>query len=124
MTTGNPIGTSQTDFTFRGHKRLRLVAAGFALGFAVLVGKLGWLTLVEGGHGARTAQFDAKVRIPRPDITDRHGNVLATDIPVSSLYADPAKMIDVDEAVELLTGALPELNAQDLRRKLDKRKRR
>ena len=64
------------------------------------------------------------MRIPRPDITDRHGHVLATDIPVSSLYADPAKMIDVDEAVELLTGALPELNARDLRRKLDRRQRR
>jgi cell division protein FtsI (penicillin-binding protein 3) len=124
MTTPNPIENSHADFTFRGHKRLRLVVAGFALGFAVLIGKLGWLTLVEGGKVSQTAQFDAKVRIPRPDITDRHGNVLATDIPVSSLYADPAKMIDVDEAVELLTGALPELNAQALRRKLDKRKRR
>ena len=31
MSTINPIDASQTDFTFRGHKRLRLVVAGFAL---------------------------------------------------------------------------------------------
>ena len=124
MNTAGSISTSQVDDTFRGHKRLRLVIVGFALGFAVLLGKLAWLTLIEGANHRQTAQFDAKVRIPRPDITDRRGYVLATDIPVSSLYADPAKMIDIDEAVELLTGALPELNAKDLRRKLDRRKRR
>jgi len=124
MNTAKPTDKSRVDDTFRGHKRLRLVVAGFALGFAILIGKLAWLTLIEGGNGRQTAQFDAKVRIPRPDISDRNGNVLATDIPVSSLYADPAKMIDIDEAVELLTGALPELNAKDLRRKLDRRKRR
>ncbi|MGB7206853.1 MAG: penicillin-binding protein 2 [Anderseniella sp.] len=108
----------------RGHKRLRLVMTGFVLGFSVLVGKLGWLTIVEGGQNEQVAQFDEKTRIPRPDITDRFGNVLATDIPVSSLFADPAKMIDVDEAVELLTGALPDLDAVKLRKQLDNRKRR
>ena len=108
----------------RGHKRLRLVMTGFVLGFSVLVGKLGWLTIVEGGQNEQVAQFDEKTRIPRPDITDRFGNVLATDIPVSSLFADPAKMIDVDEAVELLTGALPDLDAVKLREQLDNRKRR
>jgi cell division protein FtsI (penicillin-binding protein 3) len=108
----------------RGHKRLRLVMAGFTLGFGVLIGKAGWLTLVEGANQDKTAQHDVKVRIPRPDISDRHGQTLATDIPVSSLYADPAKMIDIDEAVELLTAALPELVASDLRKKLSNRKRR
>ena len=115
---------AQAGATLRGHKRLRLVMVGFALGFSVLVGKLGWLTLIQGGKGVQSARFDARVRIPRPDITDRFGNVLATDIPVSSLYADPAKMLDIDEAVELLTGALPELNARDLRQKLDSGQRR
>ena len=124
MTENAMTGTTQKQVALRGHKRLRLVMAGFALGFSVLVGKLGWLTIIEGGQASQTAQFDAKVRIPRPDITDRYGNVLATDIPVSSLYADPAKMIDIDEAVELLTGALPELKTADLRKKLDNRKRR
>ena len=113
-------GTGQ----LRGHRRLRLVVAGFTLGFGVLIGKAGWLTLVEGPRHQLTAAHDVKVRIPRPDISDRNGTTLATDIPVSSLYADPAKMIDVDEAVELLTGALPELNSRDLRQKLSNRKRR
>jgi hypothetical protein len=55
----------------RGHKRLRLVMAGFTLGFGVLIGKAGWLTLVEGANQDKTAHHDVKVRIPRPDISDR-----------------------------------------------------
>ena len=122
--TAPAYGSASGSPALRGQKRLRLVVAGFAMGFAVLVGKAGWLTLVEGGGAQRNAASELKVRIPRPDISDRAGHTLAADIPVSSLYADPAKMIDIDEAVELLTGALPELNASDLRRKLDNRKRR
>ncbi len=57
-------------------------------------------------------------RLPRPDIVDRNGVLLATDVAVASLYADPSKIIDVDEAVELLTATVPDLDAKDLRRKL------
>ena len=52
-------------------------------------------------------------RLPRPDIIDRNGVVLATDIAVASLYADPRKIIDIDEAVELLTATVPDLDAKD-----------
>ena len=100
----------------RGQKRLRLVMAGFAACFLAITGKLGFLTgfnLVD-----PSAQAGAELRIPRPDIVDRNGVVLATDIKVSSLFANPRQIIDVDEAVEMLTAALPGLNARDLRTKL------
>lgn len=125
MTVTDPTsGSMSSNGMLRGHKRLRLVMAGFAMGLAVLVGKAGWLTIVEGGEGQQHARSGPEPRIPRPNISDRYGHTLAADIPVSSLYADPAKMIDIDEAVELLTGALPNLDGRDLRRKLENRKRR
>ncbi len=55
------------------------------------------------------------VATARPDILDRNGQVVATDLKTPSLFAEPRKMIDVDEAAELLTAELPDLDAGDLR---------
>jgi cell division protein FtsI (penicillin-binding protein 3) len=58
----------------------------------------------------------------RPDIVDRHGETLATDIKTISVFADPRDVIDKDEAVELLTAVLPDLDARELREKLNTRR--
>ncbi len=60
----------------------------------------------------------------RPDIVDRRGRLLATDIEAPSLSADPALIIDVDEVVERLIEVFPELDATELRRSLSDRTRR
>ncbi len=54
----------------------------------------------------------------RPDILDRNGQVLATDIRTVSLYAEPSKIIDPDEALEELTSVLPDLEPKSTYRKL------
>jgi cell division protein FtsI (penicillin-binding protein 3) len=54
----------------------------------------------------------------RPDILDRNGKVLATDIKTPSLFAEPRKLIDVDEATELLTAELPDLDSIEVRDRL------
>ena len=59
--------------------------------------------------------------MPRPDIVDRNGVVLATRRPSASLYADPRKIIDIDEAVELLTANVPDLDAKRCAHKLSSR---
>ncbi|NDV89068.1 penicillin-binding protein 2 [Aurantimonas aggregata] len=56
--------------------------------------------------------------VARPDIFDRNGNLLAMDLPVSSVYAEPHSIVDIDEAVEKLTAVLPDLDAADLYRDL------
>lgn len=54
----------------------------------------------------------------RPDIVDRRGNLLATDVDAASLFADPAIVSDADLTAERLVAAFPELDAADLRRQL------
>ncbi len=60
----------------------------------------------------------------RPDIVDRNGRLLATDVEVHSLYADPAKVLDVDEALEKLSAVLPDLDSSELHKALSDRDRR
>jgi len=56
--------------------------------------------------------------VHRPDILDRSGRLLATDIKGATLYADPAKVIDQDELAEQVHSVLPDVSAADLRAKL------
>ncbi|HEY6028348.1 MAG TPA: penicillin-binding protein 2, partial [Pseudolabrys sp.] len=51
-----------------------------------------------------------------------HGEILATDVKSPSLFAEPRKLIDVDEAVELLTATLPDLDAKELRERLSSKR--
>jgi len=55
----------------------------------------------------------------RPDLIDRNGEVLATDIKTASLYAEPRHIIDIDEAIEKLQTVLPDLDYQQTYRRLD-----
>ncbi|MFO1123330.1 MAG: penicillin-binding protein 2 [Hyphomicrobiales bacterium] len=100
-----------------GQNRIRLIALCFVGAFMAISVQLSLLTIwPRTGEEKDTAVREAP--LPRPDIVDRNGVLLATDIAVASLYADPRKIIDIDEAVELLTATLPDLDAKTLRQKL------
>ena len=101
--------------------RIRLVAVGFACIFGVIGGKLVYLGSKPEPQSLRRAASEAVSR-PRPEILDRNGEVLATDIKVMSVFAEPRRIIDKDEAVELLTAVLPDVNAKELRERLGSRK--
>jgi cell division protein FtsI (penicillin-binding protein 3) len=60
----------------------------------------------------------------RPDILDRGGRLVATDVAVPSLYADPAMILDLDEVIEKLARTFPDLDAVELRKSLGDRTRR
>ena len=100
----------------KGQNRLRLVVGVFLCIFMAIGGKL--IALTTEPQPVSAPHRESDMRLERPPIIDRNGEVLATDIPVPSLFADPRKIIDVDEAVELLTATLPGLDAKDLREKL------
>ena len=72
--------------------RIRLAAAGFACLFAVIGGKLVWLGFKPDPQTLRRAASEAVSR-PRPDIVDRNGVVLATDVKVMSVFAEPRRIV-------------------------------
>lgn len=66
----------------------------------------------------------APTNFARPDIIDRNGRLLATDVEVPSLFADPAIVLDRDELVEKLATVLPEIDQDELRGALADKTRR
>ncbi len=65
---------------------------------------------------------DQAVSGARPDLLDRNGEILATDIKTMSVFAEPNRIIDKDEAVELITAVLPDVDAKELRERLGSKK--
>jgi cell division protein FtsI (penicillin-binding protein 3) len=106
------------DGRLKGQNRIRLVGLVFCGFFGAISLQLGSLTLLKSSAAINPEVSQHEAARPRPDIIDRNGVVMATDIAVASLYADPRKISDIDEAVELITATLPELNAKTLREKL------
>jgi len=101
----------------RSRYRFRLACLAFALGFLLIGGRLVTLGFA-GSETSGGGLYDISTTVHRPDIVDRHGRLLATDIKGATLYADPAKVIDVDELAEQVTSVLPDVNASELRAKL------
>jgi cell division protein FtsI (penicillin-binding protein 3) len=101
-----------------GQNRIRLLSMIFCGSFLAIAVQLGQLTLRHKAKEVNVELATHQAPLPRPDIVDRNGVVMATDIAVASLYADPRKIIDMDEAVESITATLPELDSKALRQKL------
>ncbi|WP_293809160.1 penicillin-binding protein 2 [uncultured Bosea sp.] len=112
-------------FRMSGEKsepRVGLVILGFSALFLAITGRLVMLaTLPNEQVGLRRATSNA-ISAARPDIVDRNGEVMATDIRTVSVFAEPRRILDKDEATELLTAVLPDLDAKDLREKLGTKK--
>jgi cell division protein FtsI (penicillin-binding protein 3) len=110
----NPRGSVK----LAGQNRIRLVAIGFSIAFLAIAMQSANLTILKVAPVAEDVLAEHLLRIPRPDIIDRNGVVVATDIAVASLYADPRKILDVEEAVESITAIIPDLEAKALKAKL------
>lgn len=101
--------------------RGRIVAAGlaFALVYAAVGTRLIGLGMASDDHSAALASGSTQVSTVRPDILDRNGEVLATDVKSSSLYAEPKRILDVDEAIEALASVIPDMrHDESVRKKL------
>jgi len=106
----------------KSQPRVGLVILCFSALFLLITGRLVMLaTMPNEQVGLRRATSSA-ISAARPDIVDRNGVVLATDIRTVSVFAEPRKILDKDEATELLTAVLPDLDAKDLRDKLGTKK--
>ncbi|MFM2422356.1 MAG: hypothetical protein RL291_886, partial [Pseudomonadota bacterium] len=103
------------------------VLATMAVGFCAIAGQILRLTY-EHAPTAPNIRLAVHETIgdswARPDIVDRRGRLLATDIEVHSLFADPAQIFDRDEVVEKLTAILPDLDGAQVREALGDRTKR
>lgn len=106
----------------KSRPRVSLLGLGFACLFTVIGGRLVMLALHTDEQSAIRRAAASSISAARPDIVDRRGEVLATDVKVVSVFAEPRNIIDKDEAVELLTAVLPDLDARELREKLGTKK--
>ena len=101
--------------------RVRFVLGLFAALFATVAMKAAWLMLVQDEPNQRVVVH--RQSIPRPDIVDRNGTILAADVPRASIFAEPYRMANVDQALMALISVLPDLDIQKLRRRLSDKRR-
>jgi len=106
----------------RGRYRYHFACLAFALAFVSIGARLVTLGLAATGPSSG-GLYDISTTIHRPDIFDRGGRLLATDIKGATLYADPARVIDIDELAEQVTSVLPGIDAGDLRARLKRGRR-
>ena len=97
--------------------RIRWMILALVLGFGAVGGRLVQLGMVETDTTIEGQTRDA-ITATRPPILDRNGLEMAVDIRVPSLYAEPRRIIDIEEAVTKLRTVLPDLSEEWLRNRL------
>jgi cell division protein FtsI (penicillin-binding protein 3) len=102
----------------KAQARLGLALFGFVLVYAVIACRLVLYAATADTHVVRRGGSTDAVATARPDILDRNGEILATDLKTPSLFAEPRRIIDPDEATELLAGVLGDLDSREVRERL------
>jgi cell division protein FtsI (penicillin-binding protein 3) len=106
----------------KSRARLGIAILAFAVVYAVIAFRLVTLAAMPDEHVVRRSSSQDAVATARPDILDRNGEILAIDVKTPSLYGEPRRIIDVDEAVELLIAHVPDLDAKEVRERLSSRR--
>ncbi|SOC44784.1 penicillin-binding protein 2 [Shinella sumterensis] len=119
-------GTRADSGAFIGTNACRRKQARRRLAILIGIFFMAYLTL-----GARLVQYGiseplqsasidtgAHAVASRPNLVDRNGLLLATDLNTVSLYAEPRRIIDADEVVEKLALVVPNLDWRETHRKL------
>jgi cell division protein FtsI (penicillin-binding protein 3) len=109
------------DRAAKARARVGLAMIAFGGIYGIIAVRLMMFGVAGDTHAERRATRDA-VATARPDIVDRNGAILAADVKTPSLFSEPRRIIDKDEAIELLTGALPDLDGIEVRERIMSRK--
>jgi cell division protein FtsI (penicillin-binding protein 3) len=99
----------------KARNRVIMTMAMFLAIYGAIAGRLVYLGIQE---PADSGPPGARITAARPDIVDRNGEVLATDIKTSSLFAEPRRIVDADEAIEQLATVLPDMDYEQTYHKL------
>ena len=116
---GTPIAIDGSRKTRRSltKARIRWVIAALIVIFGAVAGRLVQLGMVEQDNTIEGQTRDL-ITASRPAILDRNGLELAVDIRVPSLFAEPRRIIDVEEAARAIHSVLPDINIDWLRQRL------
>jgi len=106
----------------KARARIGLAIIAFAAVYSIIAARLVIFALASNSHATHRVVSSDAIATARPDILDRNGIVLATDVRVPSLYAEPRRLIDIDDAVERLTADLPDLDGAELRERLSSKR--
>ncbi|WP_160009608.1 penicillin-binding protein 2 [Rhizobium sp. 18055] len=115
-----PIQGTRKKRSGQAKSRVGLLAFAFVCVYCVIGGRLVEYAVRDQDVVSSIPPAD-RLMASRPDILDRNGEVLATDIRTVSLFAEPNKVVDADEAVEKLTTVLPDLDMKGTYKKLANR---
>jgi cell division protein FtsI (penicillin-binding protein 3) len=110
------------DRAAKARARVGFAILAFAAVYAIIGGRLVMYATIGDSHGTRRTASQDAIATARPDIVDRNGEVLATDVKAPSLFGEPRRIIDKDEAIELLTATLPDLDTGEVRDRLSGKK--
>ncbi|TAI67008.1 penicillin-binding protein 2 [Bradyrhizobium sp. Leo170] len=110
------------DRAVKARARVGFAIIAFAAVYAIIAARLVMFAIGADSHGARRTASQDAIATARPDIIDRNGAILATDVKAPSLFGEPRRIIDKDEAIELLTATLPDLDTAEVRDRLSSRK--
>lgn len=108
---------ARTRMSARAKIRIGMCAVVFAFGFAALAGRMAFVTFGQITPTPRIAALD-HASAPLPEITDRHGTLLATDLPMIALEVWGREVWDAGETAEALSGVLSNIDAAALSKKL------
>ena len=101
-------------------QRLALASGLILIGFLVIAGRLIDVMVIRSGT-PQQASFETsghQLAIPRADIVDRNGEVLATHLVTASVYANPKVILDPPEAALRLSKLLPHVGYDVLLQRL------
>jgi cell division protein FtsI (penicillin-binding protein 3) len=100
------------EFAFAGLRAL------FTVCFLAVAGRLVLYPSAEPQPAAMIATVQIQHARNRPDILDRHGRIIATDIRVYWLFANPKHVLEAEETAEKLIALFPDLDRAALLKKL------
>ena len=98
--------------------RIVLAMIMVAVVYGIIVLRLVYFGFLDPSGTVVHVMVDKTTAAHRPDLLDRNGIALATDINTTSLYAEPRRIVDADEAVEMLSRVLPDLDIEETYKRL------
>ena len=119
---GRVLYGTAVDRHAKARARIGLAIIAFAAVYSIIAARLVMFALASNSHATHRVVSSDAIATARPDILDRNGIVLATDVRVPSLYAEPRRLIDIDDAIERLTADLPDVDGAELRDRLSSKR--